>query len=70
MPVRTITVTEDAYRRLRANKGESESFSDVLIRLTQHRPLMDFAGVLSHDTAQAVRAALADDRARRRKLDG
>ena len=69
MAVRTITVTEEAYRRLRAHKGESESFSDVVIRLTHRKPLSDFAGVLSHETAEALRAAVKADRERRRQLD-
>jgi predicted CopG family antitoxin len=67
--VRTITVTEEAYLRLRAHKGESESFSDVVIRLTRRRPLTDFAGVLSHETAKTLRVAVAEDRARRARLN-
>jgi len=69
MTVRTITVTDEAYRRLRAQKGEAESFSEVLIRLTRRKPLSDFAGVLSRETAAALRAAVAEDRAERRRLD-
>lgn len=69
MVVRTITVTEEAYRRLRAHKGESESFSDVVIRLTHRKPLSDFAGVLSHETAAALRTAVREDRERRHRLD-
>ncbi len=69
MTVRTLTVTEEAYRRLRANKGVSESFSDVVIRLTQRRPLSDFAGALSHGSATALRDAIEADRAERRRLD-
>jgi predicted CopG family antitoxin len=69
MVVRTITVTDEAYRRLRSQKGETESFSDVVLRLTRRKPLSDFAGVLSPDTAAALRAAVAQDRAQRRRLD-
>jgi predicted CopG family antitoxin len=69
MAVRTITVTDEAYRRLRAHKGDAESFSDVLLRLTRRKPLSDFAGVLSHETAAALRAAVAEDRAERHRLD-
>jgi predicted CopG family antitoxin len=70
MVVRTITVTEEAYRRLRSHKGASESFTDVILRLTERRPLSDFAGILSHDTATALRSAVEEDRRRRRQLDG
>jgi predicted CopG family antitoxin len=69
MVVRTITVTDEAYRRLRAHKTESESFSEVVIRLTRRRPLSEFAGVLTQKTAEALRAAVAEDRAERRRLD-
>jgi predicted CopG family antitoxin len=62
-------VTELAYRRLRAHKGESESFSEVVIRLTRRKPLSDFAGILTHKTANALRSAVRDDRAQRRRLD-
>jgi predicted CopG family antitoxin len=69
MSVRTITVTEEAYLRLRAHKGSAESFSEVVIRLTQRKPLVEFAGALPHKSAQALRAAVAQDRADRRRLD-
>jgi predicted CopG family antitoxin len=69
MAIRTITVTDEAYRRLRAHKGASESFSEVVIRLTQRKPLSDFAGVLTHKAAEALRAAVAEDRAQRRRRD-
>jgi predicted CopG family antitoxin len=70
MVVRTITVTEGAYRRLRSHEGASESFADVVLRLTERRPLSDCAGVLSHDTATALRSAVEEARRRRRQLDG
>jgi len=69
MAVRTITVTDEAYRRLRAHKGSSESFTDVVLRLTERRPLSDFAGVVSHETATALRAAVEEDRRQRRRRD-
>lgn len=45
MAVKTITVTEDAYRALAALKREGESFSDVIRRITRtSRSLLEFAG--------------------------
>lgn len=32
MPSTTITISEDAYRALKAEKKEGESFSDVILR--------------------------------------
>jgi len=69
MAVKTITVTEKAYRRLKARKMGDESFSDVILRLTRRRPLSEFVGVLSPETGNAMWHAIEEDRRRRRKLD-
>ncbi len=45
MSVKTITVSEDAYALLAANKRAGESFSEVIRRLTrQGRSLDRYAG--------------------------
>ena len=45
MPVKTVTLSEDAYAALAALKREGESFSDVVRRLTRKgRSLLEFAG--------------------------
>ena len=45
MPVKTGTLSEDAYAALAALKREGESFSDVVRRLTRKgRSLLEFAG--------------------------
>jgi predicted CopG family antitoxin len=69
MVVKTITITEEAYRRLKARKAGEESFSDVILRLTRRRPLRDFVGMLSAESAEALRGAIDEDRARRRNVD-
>jgi len=69
MGVKTITITENAYRRLKSRKLGDESFSDVILRLTKRRPLSDFAGILSPDSANAIRRAIDEDRELRRKVD-
>ena len=69
MAVKTITITEDAYRRLKSRKLGDESFSDVILRLTKRRPLRDFVGILTPGSADAIRRAIDDDRELRRKVD-
>ncbi len=45
MPVKTVTLTVDAYNALAAAKEEGESFSAVVRKLTgSHVRLTDFAG--------------------------
>jgi hypothetical protein len=41
---KNITVTEDAYNRLKALKRDDESFSDLVVRLTENTDPMAFAG--------------------------
>ena len=63
MPSITITISEEAYRVLKAAKKENESFSDVILRifprgdprrilayLRDHRPL-------DEETAESIREA-------------
>lgn len=37
MGTKTLTITEDAYNRLKSHKRSDESFSDVVTRLTSGR---------------------------------
>jgi len=69
MATKTISITEEAYKRLRARKGADESFTDVIIRLTERKPLTDFAGMLSHSSVEAIRRAVEKSRRERRSLD-
>ena len=69
MAVKTVTVTEEAYRRLRARKGESESFSEVIVRLTARPPLASFAGTLTSASAKRLRTAIEKDRELRARQD-
>lgn len=54
MPTRTISITEEAYERLRVMKEKNESFTDVVNRLTGKRSIMEFAGILSKDDAEKM----------------
>ena len=46
MAFKTITLSEEAYKRLKDQKRENESFSDVVLRLTNTSTLRDFVGII------------------------
>jgi predicted CopG family antitoxin len=54
MGTKTISLADDAYERLRAEKRENESFSDVVRRLTDGVSLEEYYGVLSEETADEL----------------
>ncbi len=62
MGTKTVSLSDDAYERLAAEKRESESFSDVVRRLTEGVDLSDFRGVLSDETADKIEEHVAQSR--------
>jgi len=54
MPTKNISLSEDAYKRLKNMKRENESFSDVIRRLCPAIKLSDFYGVLSPESARRL----------------
>jgi predicted CopG family antitoxin len=62
---KSIRLSEDAYKRLAAHKREKETFSDVVLRLAGERSLLELAGILEDDDADAMRAAVEERRERR-----
>lgn len=46
MAFKTITLSEEAYNRLKERKKGNESFSDVIIRITNNTTLRDFVGIV------------------------
>jgi predicted CopG family antitoxin len=74
MGTKTISLADDAYDRLRAEKREGESFSDVVRRLTSDIDLRDYYGALSEDTANELEEIVAErrterDRTHRRRVE-
>ncbi len=74
MATKNISITEEAYRRLATLRRANESFSEIINQLTNKRRLLDFAGVLSEESADRIekhirkrRAAFDKERERRRK---
>lgn len=67
MGTKTVSLADDAYERLRAEKRDGESFSDVVRRLTGRVELASVHGALSEETADGLEGEL--DRARDQRND-
>ena len=66
MATKNISLTEEAYRRLRSLGRENESFSEIVIRITHaKRPsLSEFFGVLSKESGEELEKAIEVNRRR------
>ena len=67
--VKTITLTSEAYDRLRALKREGESFSETIVRVTNRPPLMSFFGTLPPDSGHELAKVIEQNRTARRSID-
>ena len=67
MGYKTISLSEDAYNRLFKRKIGSESFSDVIIRLTSDTTLRDFVGLFRDETCDEIEKNII--KFRRQSLD-
>ncbi len=64
MATKNISLTEEAYSRLASYREGDESFSEIINKLTKKRNLMDFAGVISKESAKQIKSHIAKQRAR------
>jgi len=65
MVTKTITIMEDAYALLSANKRENESFSDTIRRIAgKEKNIMDYFGVWSEECAEDIKKSIKESRAR------
>ncbi|MGD9397038.1 MAG: antitoxin VapB family protein [Candidatus Thorarchaeota archaeon] len=58
MGSKTISVSDEAYARLKARKKPGESFSDTINRLTMRKRLSELAGVLDDDDIRVIEKAV------------
>ncbi len=68
MGTRTISITDDAYKRLLSLKKNNESFSIIIQKLTGKVRLNDFFGVLSKETADKLEENIRLSREKNRKI--
>ena len=68
MATKTISITEEAYERLKYKKNERESFSEVINRITNKRNLTDFFGILSREEADLLEKTIEKNRKTHSKL--
>lgn len=65
MATKTITITEEAYKRLKQSKKDDESFSTVITRMTGNARLVrQLFGVLSKEEADRLEARIKENRRR------
>jgi predicted CopG family antitoxin len=63
MTTKNISITEEAYSRLASLREKSESFSEIINRLTRKKQLLEFAGMLSQNTVERIEQHIAKRRA-------
>lgn len=67
MATKNISITEEAYDRLATLRRDSESFSEIIKRITHAREIMQFAGILSEDSADSLAEHVAQLRTKYNK---
>lgn len=67
MATKTISITEEAYDRLKARKFETESFTDVINKITNKRSIMELAGILTKDEGTKLEKYIRERRSTSRR---
>ena len=69
MSTKSITITEEAYERLRSRKGETQSFSEVILQnFPAKRKLSEILAEIGKDDELADRIDAASKEMRRSKM--
>jgi len=69
MSTKTITITEEAYERLKSRKGENQSFSEVILQnFPAKRKLSEILAEIGKDDELADRIAAASKEMRQSKM--
>lgn len=69
MPNKTITITEEAYERLKSRKGENQSFSEVILQnFPAKRKLSEILAEIGKDDELADRIDASSREMRQSKM--
>lgn len=66
MGTKTISLSDEAYSRLKAEKREGESFTQVVNRLTRKTSLLKIAGFLKKEEAEEMEKVIKEMREKSR----
>ena len=66
MSAKSISISEEVYARLKAEKGEGESFNNVLNRLTKKGSLLNIVGFLKAGEAEEMEKVIREMREKRK----
>ena len=68
MATKTLTITEEAYRRLAGLKNERDSFSDVIVREIGKHKLREIYGILSGKAGEELEKSIKERRDKHREI--
>jgi predicted CopG family antitoxin len=66
MGTKTISISDEAYSKLKALKRGKESFTDAILRLTGRKSLSEITGFLSEKEAEEMRRVIGEMREKSR----
>ena len=72
MATKTITISLDAYERLKAKKASNDSFTDIILKLTRKKNTLDYIRSLKPKTELAgniEKAMLVTRKAKLREIE-
>ena len=72
MATKTITITLEAYKKLRAKKASNESFTDIILKLTRKKNTLDYIRSLKSSaelTDNIEKVMIETRKAKLRKVD-
>ena len=70
MPSKNISISDEAYNKLKKLKGKNESFTAVINRLVSSITLVELRGTISNEEANGMRNRIEESReARREKIE-